>query len=98
MMQNTGMEGSNPAVGYAEGDQGGSRMGRVTESAQEALERITRAATDAKERLSARTDELWALQGRAVETARNYAKANPLAAIGIAIAVGVLLSKLLSRK
>ena len=96
-MQNTGMEGSNPAAGLAEGD-AGARLGRVTESAQQALDRITRTAHDAANRLAERTEELWALQGRAMETARGYAKEHPLATVAIAVAVGVILSRLLSRK
>ena len=96
-MQNTGMEGSNPTVGYAEGE-GANRLARVTETAQQALDRITHAAHDAAERLSQRSEELWALQGRAMETARGYAKQHPLATIGIAIAIGVVLSRLLTRK
>jgi ElaB/YqjD/DUF883 family membrane-anchored ribosome-binding protein len=93
-MQHTGMEGSNPAAGLAE--EGASRLGRVSETAQQALDRITRAAQDAAERLGERSEELWALQGRAIESARGYAKQHPLATIGVAIAIGVVISKLLS--
>ena len=95
-MQNTGLEGSNPAGGVAE--EAAARLGRITETAQHALDRITHAAHDAADRLSVRTQELRELQGRAMETARSYAKANPLATIGIAIAIGVILSKLLSSR
>ena len=95
-MQKTGMEGSNPLAGFAE--ESSARLGRITDNAQQAVDRITRAAHDAADRLSARTEELRELHGRALETARNYAKANPLATIGIAIALGVILSKLLSSR
>ena len=91
-MQN--MEGS--AANLAQ--EGNARLGRVTETAQQALDRITRVAHDAADRLSERTEELWALQGRAMQSARGYAKEHPLATIGIAIAIGVLVSKVLSSR
>ncbi len=93
-MQKTGMEGSTS--GYAESAESTAR--RITESAQQTLDRITRAAQDAAERLSERTEELWELQGRAMQSARGYAKDHPLVTVGIAIAVGVLLSRLLSTR
>ena len=98
-MQNTGMEGSNPtAAGLLESAKGSAGVQRITETAQQALERMTRAAHDAAERLSDRTEELWALQGRAMTTARGYAKDHPLVTVGVAIAIGVLLAKLISRR
>ena len=100
-MQKTGMEGSNPGLttGYAEKPEHGSTgLGRITESAQQTMDRLTHAASVAADRLSARSQELLALQGRALDTARTYAKGHPLATIGIVIVVGVLLSRLMSRK
>ena len=90
-MQTTGMEGSNPSAAS-------KGLTRISETAQQTIDRLTRAASTAADRLSARSEELGALSGRAVDTARSYAREHPIAAIGIAIAVGVLLSRLLSRR
>ena len=98
-MQNTGMEGSNPTgAGLLEAAKSSAGVARLTETAQQALDRVTRAAHDAADRLSQRSEELWELQGRALSTARGYAKEHPLVTVGIAIAIGVLLSRLISRK
>lgn len=98
-MQNTGMEGSNPTGGgLLDSVKGSAGAARITETAQQALERITRAAHDAAERLSERSEELWALQGRAMESARGYAKQHPVVTVGVAIAIGVLLARLISSR
>ena len=90
-MQKTGMEGSN-AGALSTG------LNRISDTAQETLDRLTRAASIAADRLTDRSDELWALRGRAAETARSYAREHPLVTLGVAIAVGVLLSRLISRR
>ena len=98
-MQNTTMQGSS-APRYDENDTepGGSRMSRATESAQQTLERATRAASEAAERLSERGREFIAMQGPALDKARSYIREHPLATIGVAIAIGLLLSRLTSRR
>ena len=90
-MEKTGMEGSN-AGAVSTG------LDRISETAQQTMDRLTRAASIAADRLTDRSEELWALRGRAVDTARSYAREHPLATLGIAIAVGVLLSRLISRR
>ena len=103
-MQNTGMQGSTPAVATtgrrAEylADQARAGLGRISETAQHAMDTLSQAASQAAERLSAHSEELWALQGRAADTTRSYIREHPLATIGIAIAIGVLLSRLTSRR
>lgn len=98
-MQNTGMEGSNPtAAGLLESAKSSPGVQRIAETAQQTVDRITRAAQDAAHRLSQRSEELWALQGRAMTTARGYAKAHPLVTVGVAIAIGVLLARLITRR
>lgn len=99
-MQNTGMQGSTPlsSTGYAEGtaERAGASLSRLSDSAQQTLERFTHAASEAASRLSAHGEAL--LQGQRAEQARQYMRAHPLATIGIAVAIGVVLSRLLSRR
>jgi ElaB/YqjD/DUF883 family membrane-anchored ribosome-binding protein len=101
-MQSTGMHGSSQggATRFAENLAGkaGTSLDQLQQSAQQTVDRVTEAATQAAQRLSAHSDELWALQGRAMESTRSYVREHPIAAIGIAIAIGLLLSRLTSRR
>ena len=103
-MQNTTMQGSTPgALGSTQGVAdltGGasSKLDQLSEVAQQTVNRLTETASRAASRLSARGEELWELQGRAAETARTYMREHPLATIGIAVGIGIVLSRLLSRR
>lgn len=104
-MQNTGMQGSTQGAGaaatrFAENiaEKAGTSLGELQHTAQQTMDRVTEAASQAAQRLSAHSDELWAMQDRAMESTRNYVRAHPIAAIGIAIAIGLILSKLTSRR
>jgi ElaB/YqjD/DUF883 family membrane-anchored ribosome-binding protein len=103
-MQSTSMQGSTPGAGTTTqaaedlATRTSDKLSNLTSSAQETIDRVKSAASQAASRLSERSDELWELQGRATETARTYMREHPLATIGIAVAVGVILSRLLSRR
>lgn len=103
-MQNTGMQGSTQgasgATRFAENlaEKAGTSLGQLQETAQQTVDRVTEAASHAAQRLSAHSDELWALQNRAMESTRSYVRTHPIAAIGIAIAIGLILSRLTSRR
>ena len=99
-MQNTGMQGSTPldSTSYAGTvrDEANAGLHRLSESAQHSLERFGHAASEAAQRLSTQSQAL--MRGPAAESARIYMREHPLATIGIAVAIGVLLSRLLSRR
>lgn len=101
-MQNTGS--STPGIestgrrGEYLADQARAGLGRMSETAHHAMDRLSEAASQAAERLGAHSEELWALQGRAADTTRSYIREHPLATIGIAIAIGVLISRFTSRR
>lgn len=101
-MQNTGMQGSTQggATRFAENiaEKAGTSLGQLQQSAQQTMDRVTEAASQAAQRLSEHSDELWAMQDRAMESTRAYVRAHPIAAIGIAIAIGLILSRLTSRR
>jgi ElaB/YqjD/DUF883 family membrane-anchored ribosome-binding protein len=100
-MQNTGMQGSTQAAGHDTQDlaaRASEKLGQLSDTAQHTMERFTQAASQAASRLGERGEELWALQGKATETARTYMREHPLATIGIAVAVGLVLSRLLTRR
>ena len=70
----------------------------LSETAQQTMERLTRAASQAAGRVGERTHELWDAQGPAVEKARTYMREHPLVTIGVAVAIGLVLSRLLTRR
>jgi ElaB/YqjD/DUF883 family membrane-anchored ribosome-binding protein len=79
-------------------EKAGTSLGHLQQTAQQTVDRVTEAASQAAQKLSAHRDELWALQGRAMDSTRSYVRTHPIAAIGIAIAIGLLLSRLTSRR
>lgn len=97
-MQNTGMQGSTPAAGRTESiaEQASAGLSRLSETAHHTMERLTHAASHARDRISPRLDEF--MHAPTVEKARTYMREHPLAAIGIAVGVGLILSRLLSRR
>jgi ElaB/YqjD/DUF883 family membrane-anchored ribosome-binding protein len=103
-MQNASMQGSTPSgTGSSQDseallDRASTKLGNLTDSAQQTIERFTRAASETASRLGDRGRDLWQAQEPNIEKARTYMRAHPLATIGIAVAVGIVLSKLLSRR
>ena len=69
---------------------------RLAAKAGPAIERLRGTATNAGESLRARADQFGDLEEQWVESARAYVRENPLAAVGIAVAVGLLLGKITS--
>jgi ElaB/YqjD/DUF883 family membrane-anchored ribosome-binding protein len=99
-MQNTGMQGSTQTGQEAQdlAARASEKLGHLSDTAHQTMERFSHAASQAASRLSERGEELWALQGKATETARTYMREHPLATIGIAVAIGLILSKLFTRR
>jgi ElaB/YqjD/DUF883 family membrane-anchored ribosome-binding protein len=69
---------------------------RVASGAHQAVDKIAGAAGQAAETLGVTGGQLQEAQMRAMEQCRGYVRDNPIASIGIAIAAGFLLSRLLS--
>jgi ElaB/YqjD/DUF883 family membrane-anchored ribosome-binding protein len=71
---------------------------RVSQSAHEAVDRVTGAASQVADRLSehaeritGKGEDLLAMKDDWVETAREYVREKPFAALGMAVAAGYLL-------
>jgi ElaB/YqjD/DUF883 family membrane-anchored ribosome-binding protein len=97
-MQNTGMQGSTPGASTVEKltEQATERLGRLSETAHETMGRVSDIASQTASRLRDRSQQL--LDHPAVGNVRSYVREHPVAAIGIAIAVGLLISRLTSRR
>ena len=69
---------------------------RVASGAHQAVDKIAGVAGRAAETLGVKGGQLQDAQVRAMEQCRGYVRDNPIASIGIAVAAGFLLSRLLA--
>jgi ElaB/YqjD/DUF883 family membrane-anchored ribosome-binding protein len=67
-------------------------------SAHHAVDRMTSLASSAAERFGRGRTQLNAAGAEAVASARGYVRANPIAAITLAAAVGFILSKMMKSR
>lgn len=67
---------------------------RLTTGAHQAVDRIAGAASTAAESLAVKSEQFKDAQARMTEECRVYVRTNPLASVGIAFAVGFILSRL----
>lgn len=68
---------------------------RVTTGAHQAVDKIASAAGQAAETLGEKGEQLKNAQAQAMAQARTYVRDNPMAALGMAVAAGYILSRLL---
>ena len=101
MQNNTGMQGSSqsgPGTVEKLSEQASAGLSRLSDTAQQTMGRVSEAASQAASRLSDRGHALYDMRSEYIETARTYVRQHPMAAIGIAIAIGLLISRLTSRR
>jgi ElaB/YqjD/DUF883 family membrane-anchored ribosome-binding protein len=70
---------------------------RLSSSAHDTVERVASVAADTAQRLGAKSGDLLRAKDEWTESTRSYVREHPLAALGIALAAGYLLSRLTSR-
>ena len=71
---------------------------RFASGAHQAVDKIASVAGQAAESLGVKGEQLKKMQAQAMEQCRGYVRDNPVTAVGIAIAAGNLLSRLLSSR
>jgi ElaB/YqjD/DUF883 family membrane-anchored ribosome-binding protein len=71
---------------------------RLASGAHQAVDKIAGAATQAAETLDLKTEQLMDAQTRLTENCREYVREHPVTSLGIAVAAGFLLSRLLSSR
>jgi ElaB protein len=71
---------------------------RMAANAHEVVDRVAGAATQAAETLGVKGDQIKTAQDKLVESAREYMHEHPVATLGAAVAVGFVLSRLLSSR
>lgn len=67
-------------------------------TAHEAVDKIANAASHAAEALGEKGEQLKKAEHRMMDNCHGYVRANPIASIGIAVAAGFVLSRLLSSR
>jgi len=73
-------------------DKATAGIDRMTSGAHQAVDRVAQAATTAAEQIGQRGSELRARQAQLSDAARECVRRHPMASIGIALGVGLLLS------
>ncbi|MEX1056873.1 MAG: hypothetical protein WED11_04025 [Natronospirillum sp.] len=73
-----------------------SAVNRAASGAHETVDKVAGYTTDAAERLGRRSEELKHQNDRWMETITDYVESNPVTSIGIAVAGGYLISRILS--
>jgi ElaB/YqjD/DUF883 family membrane-anchored ribosome-binding protein len=69
---------------------------KVSHSAHEAVDKIASATSQAAEALSEKGEHLKNAEKQLMENCRSYVRDNPITSLGLAVAAGFLLSRLLS--
>jgi ElaB/YqjD/DUF883 family membrane-anchored ribosome-binding protein len=72
------------------------KIDKAANSAHEAIDKATRATNKATEALDKKGEQLKNAEQQIVEDCRVYVRDNPIASLGIAVAAGFLLSRVLS--
>ena len=68
---------------------------KIASGAHQAVDRVASAATSAAEQWGVKGDQMLEQGDRMMESTREYVRNNPMAALGIALAAGFILSKIL---
>jgi ElaB/YqjD/DUF883 family membrane-anchored ribosome-binding protein len=71
---------------------------RMESSAHDVVDRVAGVATQTAETLGIKGEQLKSAQRRLMESARDYVREHPVASLGMAVATGYVLSRLLSSR
>jgi ElaB/YqjD/DUF883 family membrane-anchored ribosome-binding protein len=71
---------------------------KVSNSAHEALDKLASATSQAAEAVGEKGEQLKKSEQQLMKNCRGYISDNPITSVGIAVAAGFLLSRLLSRR
>lgn len=74
------------------------QVDRLSKGAHDTIDRAADYAASAADRVSEKYDELYQMQEDWVEAGREYVREHPVAALGMALAAGYLLSMIMRRR
>ena len=73
-------------------------LDKVSNSVHEAFDKIASATSQAEEALGEKGEHLKKTEQQLIKNCRGYISDNPITSVGIAVAAGFLLSRLLNRR
>jgi ElaB/YqjD/DUF883 family membrane-anchored ribosome-binding protein len=92
---------SDPSIARSNAEALGQKahggIDRLSAGAHDAVDRAADVATAAAERFGARGKDLFAAGDQWMTAARDSVRDHPIAAVGVAVALGYLLSRIMSR-
>jgi ElaB/YqjD/DUF883 family membrane-anchored ribosome-binding protein len=94
----SGMSGSSMGSGGSASNvsqNASATVDKIASGAHQAVDRIASAATSAAEQWGVKGDQMLESKDRMMESTREYVRNNPMAALGIALAAGFILSRIL---
>jgi ElaB/YqjD/DUF883 family membrane-anchored ribosome-binding protein len=68
---------------------------KIASGAHQAVDRIASAATSAASQLGVKSEEVLEVKDRLLDSAREYVRTKPMAALGIALAAGFIISRIM---
>jgi ElaB/YqjD/DUF883 family membrane-anchored ribosome-binding protein len=87
--------GSGSGRSSAMADNASATVDKIASGAHQAVDRIASAATSAASQFGVKGDEMLEAKDRMLESTREYVRDNPMAALGIALAAGFILSRIM---
>lgn len=76
----------------------GDTVERVKTGAHDVVDRVAEATNRVADSINVKTEQMKDAEERLMEQARKYVRENPVASVGIAVAGGFILSRLMSRR
>jgi ElaB/YqjD/DUF883 family membrane-anchored ribosome-binding protein len=95
--QDTGTiaSGGNSGRASSVSENAAATVDKIATGAHQAVDRIASAATSAASQLGVKGDEVLEAKERVMDSMREYVRAKPLAALGIALAAGFVISRIM---
>ena len=95
---NSGTTNANVAAGNraaAVSENAAATVDKIASSAHQAVDRIASAASSAASQFGVKGEEVLQAKDRMLDTAREYVREKPFAALGIALAAGFIISRIM---
>jgi ElaB/YqjD/DUF883 family membrane-anchored ribosome-binding protein len=95
---NSGTTNANVAAGSrtaAVSENAAATVDKIASSAHQAVDRIASAASSAASQFGVKGEEVLQAKDRMLDTAREYVREKPFAALGIALAAGFIISRIM---
>src|SRR4051812_48046077 len=87
--------GSSSGRGSAMSESATATVDKIASGAHQAVDRIASAATSAASQFGVKGDEMLEAKERLLDSTVEYVRANPMAALGIALAAGFVISRIM---